>query len=139
MVLNVTVFPILKLPDFNKCFILQTDASNLGVGAVLVQEEDGIKMPVAYASKKLVKGETKLSTVEKECYALIWGIQKFQKYLYGREFVVETDHQPLSHLNTCKMKNAKLMRWALQLQPYRFRVVAIKGKDNAGADYLSRV
>ena len=90
----------------NEPFILQTDASNQGIGAVLVQEENGVKMPVAYGSKKLVKGEVKLSTVEKECLALVWGIQKFQKYLYGREFVVETDHQPLSHLNTCKMKNA---------------------------------
>ena len=137
--LALTVFPILKLPEVNKPFILQTDASNQGIGAVLVQEEEGMKMPVAYASKKLVKGELKLSTVEKECLALIWGIQKFQKYLYGREFVVETDHQPLSYLNTGKLKNAKLMRWALQIQPYRFRVVAIKGKDNVGADYLSRV
>ena len=66
-------------------------------------------------------------------------MQKFQQYLYGKEFILETDHQPLQYLQRAKVANARLMRWALLLQPYCFRIKAIKGKDNVGADYLSRM
>ena len=59
-------------------------------------------------------------------------------YLYGREFILETDHQPLLYLNRAKVSNPRIMRWALALQPYRFTVRAIKGSDNLGADFLSR-
>ena len=136
---SLMVTPILKLPNLNEPFILQTDASDLGVGAVLLQCEDGIKKPVAYASKKLTKGQINYSTIEKECYAIVWAVQKFQRYLYGREFYLETDHQPLIYLTKSKVSNARLMRWALLLQPYRFCIVAIKGSENVGADCLSRL
>ena len=59
-------------------------------------------------------------------------------YLYGKEFVLETDHRPLTYLNTAKVANARLMRWALALQPFKFRVENIKGVENVGADFLSR-
>ena len=130
--------PILKLPDFTKTFILRTDAADNGLGAVLLQEEDDVKLPVAYASRKLQTREKSYAVIEKECLAVVWGIQKFHRYLYGTEFVLETDHQPLTYLNKSKTENSRLMRWALQLQPYRFRIVAIKGSENIGADYLSR-
>jgi len=132
-------FPILKLPDLTQTFILMTDASDRGIGAVLMQEQDTSKMPIAYASRKLKGSELAYSTIEKECLAIVWAIQKYQRYLYGKEFVLETDHQPLTYLNTKKVANARLMRWALLLQPYRFRIVAVKGKDNVAADYLSRL
>ena len=61
------------------------------------------------------------------------------KNLYGTPFTVETDHCPLKYLNEAKLKNARLMRWALILQPYRIHINAIKGSENVGADYLSRV
>ena len=80
-----------------------------------------------------------MSTIEKECYAVMWGINKFSSYLYGKSFVLETDHQPLNYLQVAKQHNPKLMRWALTLQPYRFRVNVVKGKDNHGADFLSRI
>lgn len=130
--------PILKLPDMSKPFVLQTDASDRGVGAVLFQYESESKMPVAYASRKLKKNEVNYSTIEKECLAIVWAVQKFSKFLYGREFRLETDHQPLVYLNSSKVSNPRLMRWALMLQPYRFSLEAIKGSDNVGADYLSR-
>ena len=60
------------------------------------------------------------------------------KFLYGREFLLETDHQPLVYLNRTKVANPRIMRWALALQPYRFRIVAIKGSEKIGADFLSR-
>lgn len=103
-----------------------------------MQEHDGMKFPVYYASRKLLDREVNYAVIEKECLALVWGIQKFQTYLYGREFILETDHQPLVYLNRAKVANPKLMRWAMALQPYRFRLVAIKGSENVGADFLSR-
>ena len=134
----LSVSPILKLPDLQQVFTLRTDASDRGIGTVLLQEENNVKWPVAYASRKLLAREEAYATVEKECLALVWAIQKFQRYLYGKQFIIETDHQPLLYLNKAKVSNARLMRWALLLQPYRFTVHAIKGSDNVGADYLSR-
>ena len=83
-------------------------------------------------------GKKNYSTIEKECLGIIWGIEKFRKYLYGVEFLLETDHKPLSYLQTAKVLNPRIMRWAMRLQPYRFRIFAIGKQDNLGADYLSR-
>lgn len=130
--------PILRLPDLSKTFILRTDASNLGVGAVLMQDHDGKKYPVAYASRKLLDREQRYSVIEKECLAIVWALQKFQPYLYGRSFVIETDHQPLVHLQKAKVPNSRLMRWSLFLQSYDFHTEVIKGSENIGADFLSR-
>lgn len=132
-------FPILKLPNMSEPFILMTDASDYGIGAVLMQEQEGIKMPVSYASRKLKSSEVAYSTIEKECLAIVWAIQKFHRYLYGQEFTLQTDHKPLIYLNKKKVANARLMRWALVLQPYKFKIVAVSGKANVGADYLSRI
>jgi len=130
--------PVLRLPDVNKTFILQTDASCEGIGAILLQEEGNIKHPVAFASKKLLPRERNYSTIEREALAIVWGIQKFENYLYGQHFYLETDHHPLQYLAKAQFTNSRLMRWALALQPYRFTVHAIKGSDNHGADFLSR-
>ena len=131
--------PILRLPDFERDFILRTDASDTGLGAILLQSYDGTDFPVAYASKKLSPAQTSYATVEKECLAIVWGLQKFHCYLYGRLFTIQTDHAPLAFLRTAKLSNPKLMRWALKLQPFAFKVEAISGKCNVGADYLSRI
>ena len=96
-----------------------------------------LKMKVAYASKKLLPRERNYSVIEKECLGIIWGVKKFRKYLYGVEFLLETDHKPLSYMQTAKVLNTRIMRWAMKLQPYIFRIVAIRGRDNLGADYLS--
>ena len=130
--------PILCLPNFEKDFLLRTDASESGIGAVLLQEQGEYKLPIAYASKKLLDREKRYSVVEKECYAIVWGVQKFKCYLYGKEFVLETNHRPLVYLNTAKVANARLMRWALALQPFKYRIEGIKGTDNVCADFLSR-
>ncbi|XP_013382645.1 uncharacterized protein LOC106153310 [Lingula anatina] len=131
--------PILRMPDFSRSFILRTDASDVGVGAVLLQKYDDELFPVAYASKKLLPREKNYSVIERECLAVVFGVKKFQNYLYGKEFTVQTDHEPLTYLQKSKTENGRLMRWALYLQSYRFRVEAIKGSDNVGADYLSRL
>ena len=135
---RVTKYPVLRLPDFTRKFILQTDASDVGLGAVLCQEFDDGKFPISYASKKLLQREQNYAVIERECLAIIWGAEKFHKYLFGIEFELEIDHKPLMYLQSAKTLNSRLMRWALRLQQYRFRIVAVRGKDNVIADYLSR-
>jgi len=130
--------PVLRLPDVRKSFTLQTDASCDGIGAILLQEEEGVKHPVAFASKKLLPRERNYSTIEREALAIVWGVRKFENYLYGQHFFLETDHHPLQYLLKAKYNNGRLMRWALALQPYRFTITAIKGSQNVGADFLSR-
>ena len=135
---KLTNSPILQLPDLSKPFILRTDASDVGIAAVLLQETNEQKFPVAYASKKLTTCQRNYSVIERECLAIVWAVQKFEPYLYGKQFVIETDHQPLKCLQKSKVANGRIMRWALALQPYRYRVEVIKGICNVGADYLSR-
>lgn len=131
--------PILILPDFSKTFYLGTDASGSAIGSVLMQEDDGLRKPVAYASRKLIDAETRYSTIERECLAIVWAITKFSRYLYGRKFVVLTDHKPLQFLKSSKHVNSRLMRWSLALQPFNFEIQAIKGSENCGPDFLSRI
>ena len=128
--------PVLRLSDLPKEFILQTDSSEVGLGAYVLQDIDGQKSPVAYASKKLIKSELNYSVIEKECLALIWAIRKLHVYLYGKDFILETDHQPLVYLSQSKMENGRLMGWALALQPYQCKIRALKGSQNVSADYL---
>jgi hypothetical protein len=131
--------PILQLPDLGKTFVVRTDASDVGLGAILMQEHQGILHPIAFASKKLSSQESHYSTIERECLAIVWAIQKFDVYLYNRPFVIQTDHQPLAYVNRAKTLNKGIMGWAMTLQEYRNRVEAIPGKDNCGPDYLSRL
>ena len=77
--------------------------------------------------------------IERECLAIVWAIGKLQTYLYERSFVLQTDHRPLVYMDKAKMANARVMRSALALQPYRYCIDSIPGSDNVGADYLSRI
>lgn len=131
--------PILHLPDLDLPFILRTDASDHGLGAILQQETEGKKFPIAYASRKLLPREQRYCVMERECLAVVWGVQKFEPYLYGKHFELETDHQPLQCIAKSKVANSRILRWALVLQPYQFSITAIKGSENVGADYLSRI
>ena len=134
----ITQYPVLRSPNFDKVFYLQTDASDRGIGAVLLQEDCGIRHPVMYISKKLNSAEEAYSTIEKECLAIVKSVQKLREYLLGTEFVIECDHFPLQWLNKAKDNNMRLLRWSLLLQEYRFRIHHIPGVKNAVADLLSR-
>jgi hypothetical protein len=136
---RLTSGPVLQLPDVSQPFTLRTDASDRGLGAVLLQKKDEMLHPVAFASRKLSSAESNYSAIEKECLAVVWATQKFQPFLYGQTFVLETDHQPLKYLQTARVMNSRLMRWSLLLQAYSFNVHVIPGRCNVGADYLSRV
>jgi phospholipid-translocating ATPase len=95
--------------------------------------------PLACASKKLNQAESNYPTIERECLAVKWGIEKFALYLHGTEFVVQTDQAPLTALDRLKSASGRCTKWALQLQPFKFRVEAIPGRDNQAADFLSRL
>jgi hypothetical protein len=119
--------------------VLRTDASDVGLGAVLIQEEEGERHPVSFASKKLNPAEKNYSTIEKECFAIVWAIKRFEPYLFGRHFVVETDHQPLQYLQQARPHSGRLARWAMQLQTYSFVIKSVKGSENVDADFWSRL
>ena len=132
--------PIVILPDFNLPFTVRCDASSTGLGAVLMQPVgSGVLHPVVYASRKLLDREQRYSTIERECLALVWAVDKFHRYLHGRHFFIETDHRPLTFLTKTGHTNARLLRWALILQDYSFSVLPIVGTSNALADVLSRL
>ena len=133
--------PVLLAPDFDKCFKLAVDASDVGIGAVLLQEDDnGIDHPVCYFSKKFNKHQKNYSTIEKGCLALILAIQQFEVYLTSSTtpIVVFSDHNPLSFLHKLKNKNQRLLRWSLLLQEFNLDIRHIKGKDNIIPDALSK-
>ncbi|CAF4800983.1 unnamed protein product [Pieris macdunnoughi] len=131
--------PILQYPDFDKPFILTTDASDVAIGAVLSQGTIGTDKPVAYASRTLSDTEQKYSTIEKELLSIVWAIKYFRPYLYGKKFTIYTDHRPLTWIMSIKDPNSKLTRWRLRLAEYNYDVQYKKGKANTNADALSRV
>ena len=121
-----------------KTFVLRTDASNPGLGAVLFQEESDCLCPVSYASRKLLTRETHYSTIERECLAIVWGVATFARYLWGQKFVLQTDHRPLAFLMSGRYQNSRIMRWALSLQQFCFDIHPVQGIVNIFADMLSR-
>ena len=130
--------PILRIADFDSLFILKVDASDTGLGSALMQVFEGREFPVAFASKKLLPRECRYATIEKECLAIVWAVKHFEFYLYGRYFEVHTDHKPLLFLLEKRSTSRRLLRWAMVLQQYRFKVVAVPGKTHWAADWCSR-
>lgn len=131
--------PILQHPDFNKPFILTTDASNFALGAVLSQGTIGSDKPICFASRTLSDTEINYSTIEKELLAIVWAVKYFRPYIFGRKFQIVTDHRPLTWLMSLKDPNSKLVRWRLKLAEYDYSIVYKKGTANTNADALSRI
>jgi hypothetical protein len=125
--------------DPNKMTQLTVDASPVGLGAVLTQSSaSGDIYPVSYASRSLSDVERRYSQTEKEALAVVWGCEKFHLFLYGIEFEIRTDHKALEVIYSPQGKPpARIERWALRMQPYRFRIKHIVGASNP-ADMLSR-
>uniref|UniRef100_A0A1Y1LV10 RNA-directed DNA polymerase n=1 Tax=Photinus pyralis TaxID=7054 RepID=A0A1Y1LV10_PHOPY len=134
----LTSAPILTCPDFQKTFVLQTDASTTGIGAVLSQVQEGQERVISYISPALNSAERNYSTIEQECLAVVWAIEKLKGYLEGYHFKVVTDHRSLKWLKTMQKPTSRLARWILKLQPYDFEVIYRKGQWNKVADALSR-
>ncbi|GFV92741.1 retrovirus-related Pol polyprotein from transposon 297 [Trichonephila clavipes] len=131
--------PVLYAPNFEREFIVQTDVSNAGMRAVLTQlNEQGEEHPILYLSKKFSEVEKRYCTTEKECASIVFAIKRLHYYLDGNSFLVMTDHNSLVWLNRNVSSNSRLMRWALALQPYNFRIVHRSGKSHKNANSLSR-
>ncbi|KAI2667414.1 Retrovirus-related Pol polyprotein from transposon 17.6 [Labeo rohita] len=124
---------VLRAPDFNCPFLLQTDASDTGLGAVLSQVRDGEEHPVMYISRKLTPAETRYAAVEREVLAIKWAVLELRYYLLGRRFTLMTDHAPLQWMASAKDTNARVTRWSLALQDFHFSVEHRAGATNANA------
>ena len=131
--------------DSNLPIVLAGDASAYGVGAVISHvTPDGREHPIAFASQTLSTSEQNYSQVEKEALSLIYGVKKFRSYLYGRHFILKTDHKPLTAIFGSKkgipaMAAARLQRWAIQLASYRYEIKFRPTQEHANADGLSRL
>ncbi|CAM5139613.1 unnamed protein product [Eretmochelys imbricata] len=113
--------------DFDKPFLVTTDASECGVGAVLMQKgPDQEFHPVVFLSKKLSERESNWSVSEKECYAIVYALEKLRPYVWGRCFHLQTDHAALQWLHTAMGNNKKLIQWRLALQDFDFKELLTK-------------
>lgn len=131
--------PILRMPDFSKEFIVHTDASGTGIGSTLFQEHDGQVFPVCYSSRALNQHELNYSTLQLECLAIVFALQKYQQYLEHREFQLHTDCSALTWLLNHPRQVGKIARWISFINSFKFQIHHIKGKDNVLADCLSRL
>lgn len=131
--------PILQFPNFNKSFIITTDASNFALGAILSQGEIGTDLPISYASRSLNKHEIRKPIIVKELLAIHWAIGHFRPYVFGTKFFVVTDHRPLVSLFTHKNLSSKLTSIRLDLSDYDFEIIYKQGSLNTNADALSRI
>lgn len=140
---KLTHAPVLGFADYSKPFIVETDASHLGLGAVLSQDQDGQRKVIAYASRRLrpsEKNPRNYSSMKLELLALKWAVtEKFRTYLLGSKFEVFTDNNPLKYLQTTAKLGALEQRWAAQLALFDFSISYRSGRSNLNADALSRL
>ena len=137
----ITSEKIVRIADPQLPFILQTDASSVAIGAVLLQffADANRELPVAFYSRALSQTERRYSTYEKEMLAVVKATEHFRVYLLGRSYTLRTDHSPIRGLARSKLEIMRVERWAMRLSEFDFQVEIVKGKDNVVADALSRI
>lgn len=131
--------PVLKMADFDREFILQTDGSSVGISSCLMQELDGVRFPIAYYSRKLTDQERKYSIYEIECLSVVAAMDKFRSYLEVKPFKLEVDNLALTWILSHHRKLGRIERWIAKIQSLQFTVTHIKGSQNYIADALSRM
>ncbi len=136
---KLTSAPVLGFADPKLPYILHTDASTIGLGAALYQRQEGQMRVIAFASRGLTRSETRYPAHKLEFLALKWAVtSKFSDYLYGAEFVVVTDSNPLTYILTSAKLDATSYRWLSSLSTYNFKLQYRAGSQNCDADGLSR-
>ena len=133
--------PVIAAPDYRRPFKLAVDASDVGCGAVLFQEDDsGLDHPVSFFSKKFDCHQVNYSTVEKEALGLIQALKHYEIYLKNatHKVIVFTDNNPLTFIHRMKATNQRILRWALALQDYAIAIQHWPAASNVIADALSR-
>ena len=131
--------PILSYPEMTGQFILDTDACDVAIGAVLSQEQNGVEKVIAYSSRTLSKTESKYCVTRKELLAVVFHCKHFQHYLYGQRFLVRTDHGSLRWLFRFKNPEGQMARWLEVLSTFDFEVQHRPGRQHGNADGLSRL
>ena len=127
----LTSAPVLVYPEFRVPFILETDASIAGLGAVLAQKQaDGLVQPIAYASRTLQDHEKRYRITELEGLGVVWAVKHFQPYLYGHHCDIYTDHEALKSLLNTPQPSGKLARWGMAIQELDLRILHCTGKSN---------
>lgn len=131
--------PILIHPDFQKDFVLSTDASNNALGGMLGQKDnEGIIRPIAYFSKKLNNTQKRYTILEKELMAIVCGVATFKHYLYGRHFIIKCDNKALTEMSHLESPGNRVTRWFAFLADYNYSFDHIPSSENIVADALSR-
>ncbi|XP_044005925.1 uncharacterized protein K02A2.6-like [Aphidius gifuensis] len=133
---KLTTAPVLAYYDCNKPIVIQTDASKNGLGAALIQESH----PVAYASRSLTETEQRYAPIEKELLAIVFGVERFHQYVYGRQITIHTDHKPLVTIvkKDINKVSGRMQLMLLKIMKYRPIVQYVPGKEMFLADTLSR-
>ena len=136
---HLTTAPIVRAPNWKLPFEVMCDASDLAIGAVLGQREDGKPYVVYYASKTLNEAQRNYTTTEKELLTVVYALDKFRAYLVGSDIVIFTDHSALKYLITKQDAKARLIIWVLLLQECNLQIKDKKGVENVVVDHLSRL
>ena len=130
--------PILSYPDFKKEFVITTDASTEGIGAVLSQNHDGVQKPIAFYSRALNGAEQRYSIHELEGLAIKAALNKFRFVVLGYPITVRTDNQPIIYLFKSNECHGRLAKYLAAIQEFNVKLVYLPGKENCMADFLSR-
>ena len=135
----ITTHPVLKAADPTKSYVLHTDASDIGLGAVLMQYDDDNNLhPVAFASKLLNAAQRNYTVTDRECLAMVWALEHFNTYVEGHKYTIITDHAALTYLKNTTHTKQRMHRLALKLQPYELTIEYKPGVKHYAADLLSR-
>jgi hypothetical protein len=137
---GLTSKPVLAAPNPDKPFIVQTDATQHSVAAILTQiDDEGREHVICYASRKLLPREERYSSMERERLGIIFAVTKWEQWLYGQKIIVQTDHRPLQWLDSIANHNARLARWNNTLQNWDIETQYRNAREHSNADSLSRL
>lgn len=130
--------PILAMPTDNDPYVLDTDASNESIGAVLPQIQDGKERVIVYSSRKLANREKNYCVTRREMLAIVFYVKAFKTYLLGRPFTIRTDHAALTWLKRIKDPVGQQARWLEILEEFDYTIIHRPGRQHGNADALSR-